>query len=92
VHVHEKAPTVLVHVFSDDKSLPQAVDAVHSFTSTHDAVKPLPDVWNPVVHPQEYPPVEFVQVFAAERSRPHVVVVAHSLMSAQVAKRPVPEI
>jgi len=63
---------------------PQGVPLAHSFTSTHVAINPDPDVEKPAPQPQLYPPVVLVQVFVAERLRPHAVAARHSLTSTHV--------
>jgi hypothetical protein len=47
------APTVFEQVLLAERLLPQAVEIAHSFTSMHDAVRPLPDDWKPVPHEHE---------------------------------------
>ena len=58
--------------------------AVHSFTSAHVAVEPLPLAAKPSVQEQLKLPGAFVQTFATLRSRPQAVVGAHSFTSVQV--------
>jgi hypothetical protein len=67
------------------RSLPHAVEALHSLTSTQVALSPVTDSVNPLPHVQVYPPALFEQVLVPDVPRlcPQVDVVLHSLMSVQ---------